>query len=462
MAATVILSGCSLLFKKEEAAESKPPLQVVEEDEIIPLFDTPIDTSDIVEDSAKPLYIYPTKQEIKYDFNPDTFFVANTRPHVRVAILENVNELLINSLGRVSLWKEDGDSTIPFANVRGEVRLVQTEKGVEVFSPADQKQALIQGKLQIKSKQALNLLKIGELSYRGGLEIRQHPKGGLLVINVVRVEDYLRGVLPYEMPVGDRATLEALKAQAVAARNYALSHLNQFEEMGFDLYADTRDQMYMGTKSETFLSDKAVSETRDLVLVYEGEMAQCFYHSTCGGRTANIHQVWRGDSLGYLTSIEDKDSTGTPYCRASKYSNWYEKWNTGKLVKIIERHQESARISPLLLFNQIINIGVVERTQSGRVLKMEILTEKGKINIYGDKTRWALRRDVMGYPILHSSWFNVLKKGAEVLVEGRGYGHGIGMCQMGAMERARRGQDFSQILQSYYRGTQLKLIKSKS
>jgi stage II sporulation protein D len=269
------------------------------------------------------------------------------------------------------------------------------------------------------------------------------------------LEDYLRGVVPNEMPTGDRSILEALKAQAVAARTYAMTHLNQFPDLDFDMYSDERDQVYKGANTEQYISDKAVAETAGLLLSFKGRLAKCFYHSTCGGATANINEVWSSNPVPYLTSLSDKNTHKVNFCRKSSYTHWFESWNREQLTNIIKANLKKARADKQLDFTRLLNMKVEKQTKSGRVETLQITTDKGIIRVKGDKTRWALRRKTPDGPILFSSWFSIVKFGPEILVRGRGFGHGIGMCQFGAMGRARTGKAFYEILPAYYKGTKL-------
>ena len=154
-------------------------------------------------------------------------------------------------------------------------------------------------------------LALGDRTYRGTLEVSV-VNGKLQAINVVGLEQYLYGVVPSEVP--DDWPSEALKAQAVVARSYALSHL---QTGAFDLYADTRSQVYRGVPEEVPATTAAVNATAGQVVLYASKVANTYYHSTSGGRTANIADVWPGSPpVPYLVSVPD------PYDTASPYHDW--------------------------------------------------------------------------------------------------------------------------------------------
>ncbi len=138
-------------------------------------------------------------------------------------------------------------------------------------------------------------------TYRGILVLRGSRKG-LILINILNVEDYLKGVVPGELPPSFFNELEAQKAQAVAARTYALKNLGQFNELGFDLYATPVSQVYLGLSAEHPLSTRAVEETRGEAAVYDGKLINALYMSTCGGATEDVDVMFEGGPMPYLKS----------------------------------------------------------------------------------------------------------------------------------------------------------------
>ena len=150
----------------------------------------------------------------------------------------------------------------------------------------------------------LHPVRYNEKPYRGRLEVFANSKGTLTVVNVVPLEDYVRGVVPNELSPGGWPELEALKAQAVAARTYAVSNLGRFSSEGYDLTPDIRSQVYGGRSTEHPLSDRAVAETRGRILTYKGAPVNAFYTSTCGGRTEDGENIFGGAPLAYLRGRE--------------------------------------------------------------------------------------------------------------------------------------------------------------
>src|SRR5919112_2136952 len=143
-------------------------------------------------------------------------------------------------------------------------------------------------------------VRFNEKPYRGRLEVFANPRGSLTVVNVLGLEDYVRGVVPNELSPGGYPAVEALKAQAVAARTYAVSNRGQFSAAGFDLLPTIRSQVYGGKATEHPLTDRAVFETRGVVATYAGEPIVAYYTSTCGGHTEDADKIFGGEHVPYL------------------------------------------------------------------------------------------------------------------------------------------------------------------
>jgi stage II sporulation protein D len=147
-------------------------------------------------------------------------------------------------------------------------------------------------------------VRFNDKPYRGRLEVFANAGGGLTVVNVLGLEDYVRGVVPNELSPGGYPAIEAQKAQAIAARTYAVRNRDNFAEQGFDLLPTTRSQVYGGLSTEHPLSSRAVDETRGLIATYKGEPINALYTSTCGGRTENAENIFGGEAVPYLRGRE--------------------------------------------------------------------------------------------------------------------------------------------------------------
>lgn len=293
--------------------------------------------------------------------------------------------------------------------------------------------------------------------YRGSLLVYRLRTGSYLVINEVGLEDYLRGVVPREVgPVGEDL-IEAAKAQAVAARSYALSRVGRRAEEGYDLEADERDQVYGGVAAEWPLTDRAVSMTRGLVLVNHGKIVEALYHSTCGGRTADARELWGRQNVPYLRSIYDTahhHRRARPFCEESPRFEWECRWRRD----LFDRHVGSNLATVMGISRRTVgevrSVRVAQRTSSGRVRTLEIVTTRGRHRLDGTQAMKVLSDPGSGRTV-YSNFFDVRHHDSLVMIRGKGWGHGAGMCQWGARGMAKAGYRFDEILNHYYQGVRL-------
>jgi stage II sporulation protein D len=291
--------------------------------------------------------------------------------------------------------------------------------------------------------------------YRGDLVITA-TDSGRLVVNRLPMDAYLRGVVGPE--IGNRTVAEfaAIQAQAVAARTYAYKRL--IDAQHFDLYATVQDQVYGGVDAENRLADSAIMTTADIVVTYGGQPIRTPYSSTCGGSTAAVSEVWyKEPDEPYLRPVSDRiPGSDRFYCDPSPRFSWTQSFDAAGLRAVMEKYLAAYTNAPKTGVGRITDIRELGKTPSGRVAALEVRTDSGSYTLRANDIRFVLR-DPKG-AILNSTNFNFTKEqsGGEISrlsVSGRGYGHGIGMCQWGAIGRARAGQDYRTILETYYRGT---------
>lgn len=293
--------------------------------------------------------------------------------------------------------------------------------------------------------------------YRGTFRIHASNGEGLSLVNEVELESYLRGVLPSEIGNPPAAEYEAVKAQAVAARSYTLSYIGRRAELGFDLWATTEDQVYEGTKRENEQSDRALEETRGEVAVSDGLPVRALYSSTCGGRTSNVEDVWPWPWTSYLRSVRDAGRDDSSYCARSGTYRWTESWSVAEFLDLVRTYAPVEGASPTLLAGSLLDARARSRSRCGRVAELVIETTSGETVLRGDRIRWVLRRPG-GKAILRSSFLKIgvtRDSGGRpetVVVSGAGNGHGIGLCQTGALGMARAGKAYREILRHYYKG----------
>lgn len=268
--------------------------------------------------------------------------------------------------------------------------------------------------------------------YRGSLEVRK-KNGGLYVINELGLEDYLKGVVPQE--IDHRWDMEALKAQAVVARTYALFYKRGNNGKDYDLESSIMSQVYNGMDGEKFRSTFAVMETEGIVLIYEGELIEAFYHASCGGSTENSGEIWSKDAP-YLRSIRCPETS----------QSWERKITFGEIEEALRKDGEH--------YGKVIKVEISATTNTGRVSYIKITLKNGNgkepLNIRGNDFR-----RIFGYTRIPSANFRIESNGDAIVLTGKGAGHGVGFCQFGAKEMSEKGKGFKEILKHYYRGVEI-------
>ncbi len=389
---------------------------------------------------------------------------------IKVCLSEGSDEAVISSRGSFNIISASGMVLWRSGRRGGKVTFSRAYRGDEILAETPASGIFEpSGRLTVRSSGGTRLKFMGK-SYHGHLEIRsgeQNP--GLTIVNAVNLEEYLKGVLPSEMGKVPGRAIEALKAQAIVSRTYAYMRMLHPRGNSFDLYGDVRDQVYGGASEERDIFSRAIEETEGIVVAYEGKPVRVFFFSCCGGHTAAIDEVWDvSSSPSYLTGVSDSLS-GEALCKGSWSFGWREIWSADELNGIV------AEYLPMTLSDiREEDVGTVEdilvegRSPSGRILALRLVTSRGDHIVRKDKIRWVLRRPVSGNPILRSTLFTVtVRKDAsgrlrEVEVAGRGNGHGVGMCQHGAIGMAKRGFSALEILAHYYPGTSVEKVDLSS
>lgn len=319
------------------------------------------------------------------------------------------------------------------------------------------------GKIRIEAKDGgeISILSIqrgyGTPAYAGSLELYATSEG-IVIINELPVEKYLYKVVPSEMPASYQK--EALKAQAVCARNYAYRQMEDYAYPEYQAHVnDSTDYQVYNNSAPQDTSTEAVQETAGEILKYNGNIVTTYYYSTSCGKTTTM-KAWGTDENegnGYLQSVEIKDETGD-YEKELPWYRWEADIDQGTLTGLIEQNTKK-------------NIGVVQTLEvtktgpGGVALQIKAGGESGSITVDTEnKIRRVLggngykikRQDgttIESGTLLPSAFFKVEKEGNVFKIKGGGYGHGIGMSQNGANEMAKKGKNYQEILQMFYPGT---------
>lgn len=275
--------------------------------------------------------------------------------------------------------------------------------------------------------------------YRGKVSIIPKENGRFLVINELGLEDYLRGILCNE--IAPWWPLDALKAQAVVARTYALYQKQFTKNKDFDLTNDIYSQVYGGKSSEKWRSNRAVDLTNGEILTFEGKPFSAYYHSACGGHTEDAGSLWKVD-LAALKGV------GCSFCAASPHFKWQAEISSAEI-----KSKLSAKGFKIDYFDEI---EIASLNPSGRINELEIKGADNSLVISAKDFRQAL-----GPNIIRSTNFTLKIVSDRVCFEGLGWGHGVGLCQWGMYELARRAKRYKEILGYYYPGSQITMSKSR-
>ncbi|MCA9727236.1 MAG: SpoIID/LytB domain-containing protein [Candidatus Eisenbacteria bacterium] len=302
-------------------------------------------------------------------------------------------------------------------------------------------------------------LRLDERAYRGELLLFSNGDG-IVVVNVIDLESYVAGVVPLEIGAQPPPRAEAIKAQAVAARSYTLAQLRRWAGRGFDLLSTVDDQAYGGVDAEAAWCTKATEATRGVVAV-DGDRRPivAFYSSTCGGHSAEPSEVWGKPGAPYLKGIRDKTKrVSDSFCSISPRYNWTEIWEGSAFEEMLDRSLPNQVASwNREKYGRLRSMEVASRGPSKRVSRLVLEFERGTVELGGDAIRWAIRRP--NGEALRSCMLTDIAvdrsdgRVVRVGIKGRGFGHGVGLCQFGAMGMSEHGYDYRDILRFYYRGS---------
>jgi len=308
--------------------------------------------------------------------------------------------------------------------------------------------------------------------FRGNLEVKIGVDGLLVIINKLNIEEYLYGVVPAE--IGTNAPFEALKAQAVAARTEALVKLGRHESEGFDLCSEVHCQVYGGVSRESAPTSKAVDETAGEVITYENSLASTLYHSCCGGYTEDNSNVYSGAQVPYLVGVPcfpegankefkfplDNEEAFIKWVSTQPQAYCSHAKSVFRWEKVYTKRRLEELISKKYNIGSLLDIRLGPRGKSGRLKWIEVVGTNGTYRV----ERELQIRNLFGGPFEFRSGAFIIEKsktsdGEEVYkFIGAGWGHGVGMCQNGAIGMAREGKDYKEILKYYFRGTEVKKI----
>jgi stage II sporulation protein D len=381
-----------------------------------------------------------------------------SQPDIRIGLAVGVPQVVI---GGGSALVVLGADTAVRAEVPAGASLTVVERGgglgvsgaMSTFLPAGEP-------LTVDAIGADGYVRVGGKDYRGQVSVFS-ARGGLTVVNRLGLENYLAGVVAAEMGRRDSSEIQALYAQAVISRTYALRNRGRWNALGFDFYATVADQVYGGVSAERSIGWQAVNGTAGLAVTWQGQPIDGFFFSTCGGKTANGTEVFANADRPYLVGIDDVDENGVAYCRISPRFEWHAEWSVEALRDILRESVPASLGASISSHAVIQSVEVAERSRSDRVARLKLTIDGRDLVIKGPDVRQVLR-PTRG-ELLRSNVFTLSQnrnagRVVRLVADGRGAGHGVGFCQWGAVGRARAGQSYRQILAAYFPDTDLERI----
>jgi stage II sporulation protein D len=294
-----------------------------------------------------------------------------------------------------------------------------------------------------------NPVKPGSVRYGGTLVIHVLPDRRLALVNEVDLEEYLKGVVGKEMNLSEGE--EALKTQVIAARTYAvheqrLGRLRRVKGEKFDLYDDERSQVYGGLERHTALATRLVDETRGLFLVYEGRLVRTFYSSTCGGHTEPAWEVLADETekMPPLAGVK------CGYCERRPLYRWKE-------PAVVPKKEIAEKCLPKELQGmRVKTVEIAKTLPGGHAVELAVTLENSS-RVVRLQAASEFRRNVTA-KMRSTLWDRIEDRGDSIAIWGRGFGHGAGMCQIGAYEMAKDGKTAAQILEYYFPGARVQKL----
>ncbi|MFH1939352.1 MAG: SpoIID/LytB domain-containing protein, partial [bacterium] len=318
---------------------------------------------------------------------------AEKQPILRVGIFLNQTETNIGGDGPFKIYNLKSNNLISEEHNKI-VKLSPHDKGIEILG-----KGVYSGPIKIIPVGNTKIIVVfngQKYHYRGNMEINIDKEYGKLnVINIIGIEEYLYGVLKKE--ISPRWPAEALKAQAVAARTYAIFNMNKYIDKGYNICASTNSQAYGGVNHEDPLTNKAVDETRGVIMVYKGKPINAVYHSDSGGYTEDSENVW-GSFLPYLRSVKSKyeEKVSPPH------HTWTYSINEKDLTKKLQKQGYTV--------NSVVSIEPVNKSETGRINELDFTTDNNEvINMKANNFR-----SLIGADLIRSTLFNIKVIGKEI------------------------------------------------
>ncbi len=354
---------------------------------------------------------------------------ANQPAKIRVAIAKDKQELVFSVYGPYDIIDLRTKSVLSSSKKSATFSIYALKDGFRIDDGIYHSDGIL---IDAKKKVAVTLNK---RKYRGDISVLKDEAGKLCVVNTLDLESYIKGVLYHE--ISHKWPMDAIKAQAVAVRTYAMYQKEIMKNKNYDVTADTSSQVYGGYTAETSKTNRAVNFTRGEVLLYRNKIFPAYFHATCGGITENAAELWNID-------IEPlRGSRVCGFCRESPHYFWKSRMELTAVRK---------KVGALYtLKGDLANISVSSRNPSGRIRSLELRDSNKKSVVISAKDF----RAALGPDVLRSTNFSIILENPYVVFAGKGWGHGVGLCQWGAFGMSKKGYSYTEILEFYYPGAKI-------
>jgi len=381
---------------------------------------------------------------------------AGREPVIRVLVLSTASQATVATTGSFKVTSHGG--TLLSSPQGGTVTVQRNGRSLQVRLDSNGQSGATDGDVVIETGGGAS---VGGTWYSGSIRVHVNEQNGVELINELLLETYLEGVVPHEIGRPGADAYAAVQAQAVAARTYALSRIRMYADRAYHVESGVADQVYRGRGGQDRLASAAVRDTRGVALYHDGKLCDTYYSATCGGHTSDIRTVWPDRaSAPYLYGTFDRPAGGEAFCIGARNFRWRYSFSGRQLGALVRQTIPAALGIPADRVGDLVDVRVAGRTASGRVRRLDIVTSKGTIPVEGDRIRRVIMLDVRQGRILPSTLFDVETvmsggRAGRVTFIGGGNGHGVGMCQNGAIGMARRGYSYSMILEHYYPGSKV-------
>ncbi|MEN6412608.1 MAG: SpoIID/LytB domain-containing protein [Veillonellales bacterium] len=415
----------------------------------------------------------------------------SAEPAIRVGIWSNQPNIIISSDADYAILNAGSKEIIKEFTAKEKVNVAIREDGIAINGVVEPSKNIT---VRLKNQDGEHFVEVNKRRYRGQITIHQtQGKNGLTVVNTLPLEQYLYGVIARE--VSPEWPLEAVKAQAVAARTYALYNLGKHQADGYDVCSTTDCQLYGGLESEASGAIQAVNDTYGQAVLYQGKLIAAYFHSNSGGYTEDSENVW-GTYQPYLRGVVDEDQN-TPHFK------WTKQFTPTEFEGIMRRYGYSIGSLQAFQLSKLTSppVSAFDRGISGRIKTVRIMGTAGMVEISGNKLRSILTLDstlfdisivtpvpkAIEVQITDNTGDHEKKKievnvpasqekeflndkdtvhrltgrpGETIVFNGFGWGHGLGLSQWGAKvmaDRAPKGDTtyFKEILRHYYQGVDI-------